>query len=72
MFVCSTSLWLWSTLKRLLETSWSCVLEYILIDHSRLFMNRELYLGGFSIDHEFEDISFGLDFIMALMPYGDR
>ena len=72
MFVCSTSLWLWSTLKRLLETSWSCVLGYILIDHGRLFMNRELYLDGFSIDNELEDISFGLDFIMALMPYGDR
>jgi len=35
-------------------------------------MNRESYHGVFSIDHHLEHISFGADFIMGLMPYGDR
>jgi len=35
-------------------------------------MNRGSYPGVFNIDHDNEDISFGADFIMALMPYGDR
>ena len=72
MLVCSTSLSWSSTLKKLRETSLNCDLGYIPIDRSRLFMNRGSYHGVFSIDDHLEHISFGADFNMALMPYGDR
>jgi len=69
--VCSTSLSLWSTPRKSRETSLSCVPRYILTDHCQLFMNRELYLGASNIDHE-DILSFGADFHMPLMPYGNR